>query len=171
LGRFQPIRAERLDALRVGTKLLPCGVVRDGALRSMTGHPRWFLRGMVALCAAVSGCESAADRPADWPYIHAAILEPSCATSGCHSALSAQAALNLSTSDGAYAILTGRVCGAPPLAGDAIGNFVRPGHPESSRLMYLLRGVQTTVMPPDVPLPDAEIAVIERWILEGATCD
>jgi hypothetical protein len=26
-------------------------------------------------------------------------------------------------------------------------------------------------MPPDVPLPDAEIEVIVNWILDGAECD
>ncbi len=99
-------------------------------------------------------------------------MRPSCATAGCHSTLSALEGLDLSTADGAYAYLTGRVCGAPEMPGTPVGNFVRPGQPESSRLMYMLRGVGTDdVMPPDVPLPDAEIAIIERWILEGATCD
>ncbi|WP_326523907.1 hypothetical protein [Sphingomonas sp.] len=125
----------------------------------------------LGLMATLAACDDASDRPADWGYVHAAILEPSCATARCHSKAAAQAAVDLSTSAAAYAVLTGRVCGAPPLPGEPIGNFVRPGHPESSRLMYLLRGERTTIMPPDVPLPDGEIAVIERWILEGAPCE
>lgn len=125
----------------------------------------------VVLIAALAGCDDATDRPTDWAYVHAALLEPSCATAGCHSGPTALAGIDLATADAAYTVLTGRVCGAPPLPGDPIGNFVRPGHPESSRLMYLLRGEQTTIMPPDAPLPDGEIAVIERWILRGATCD
>jgi hypothetical protein len=79
--------------------------------------------------------------------------------------------VDLSTPDAAYLVLTGRVCGGPEAPGQPVGNFVRPGQPESSELMYLLRGNQITIMPPDVPLPDVEIALIERWILEGATCD
>ncbi|MBK9035695.1 MAG: hypothetical protein IPL61_31340 [Myxococcales bacterium] len=125
----------------------------------------------LALALALAACETADDRPASWAYVHTAVLEPACATAGCHSRATARAAVDLSTSASAYAVLVGRVCGAPVLPGDPIGNFVRPGHPESSRLMYLLRGERTTIMPPDVPLPDGEIAVIERWILEGATCD
>ncbi len=121
--------------------------------------------------AALAACDDASDRPADWGYVYAAVIEPSCATALCHSKTAARAAVDLSTSASAYAVLVGRVCGAPPLPGDPIGNFVRPGHPESSRLMYLLRGDRTTVMPPDAPLPDGEIAVIERWILEGASCE
>jgi hypothetical protein len=121
--------------------------------------------------SSLAACDAASDRPADWAYVHTAILEPSCATALCHSKSAARAAVDLSSSPSAYSLLVGRVCGAPRLPGDPVGNFVRPGHPESSRLMYLLRGERTTVMPPDLPLPDGEIAVIERWILEGASCE
>jgi hypothetical protein len=125
-----------------------------------------------AAVLALAACDGAEDRPSDWNYVHTAILRPSCATAACHSGLSAVGGLDLSTPDSAYAFLTGRVCGAPPQPGDPAGNFVRPGQPESSQLVWMLRGEGTAlVMPPDVPLPDVEIAIIERWILEGATCD
>ncbi len=137
--------------------------------------PRWYpprvSKIVVIAIVALTACDDAGDRPTDWAYVHAAILEPACATSGCHSLRTSQAGVDLSTSAAAYTVLTGRVCGAPELPGEAPGNFVRPGHPESSRLMYLLRGDSTTLMPPNLALPDAEIEVIERWILEGATCD
>jgi len=126
---------------------------------------------LVLVLLALAACDDARDRPDNWPYVHTALLEPACATSGCHSGPAAQAGVDLATADGAYTVLTGRVCGAPVLPGDPIGNFVWPGHPESSRLMYLLRGDETTIMPPDLPLPDGEIAVVERWILAGATCE
>jgi hypothetical protein len=126
---------------------------------------------VATLLLAVTGCDDASDRPSDWAYVHAAILEPACAASGCHSGPTSQNGVDLSTSEAAYTVLTGRVCGAPEQPGDPVGNFVRPGHPESSRLMYMLRGESTLLMPPNLALPDAEIAVIERWILEGATCD
>lgn len=126
---------------------------------------------VAALALTAAACDGPEDRPADWAYIHAAILAPSCATAQCHSKAASRAAVDLSTADGAYTVLVGRVCGAPPLPGDPVGNFVRPGHPESSRLMYLLRGERTTPMPPDAPLPDGEIAIVERWILEGASCE
>ena len=129
---------------------------------------RCLALGFVATLAA---CDAASDRPSEWGYVHAAILEPSCATALCHSKSASRAAVDLSTSASAYAVLVGRVCGAPTLPGEPVGNFVRPGHPESSRLMYLLRGERTTIMPPDAPLPDGEIAIVERWILEGASCE
>jgi hypothetical protein len=38
--------------------------------------------------------------------------------------------------------------------------------------MYLLLGIEVrTAMPPDRPLPEADVALIERWILEGARCN
>ena len=127
--------------------------------------------GLVALIATAAACDGAADRPTDWAYVHTAILRPACATAACHSELGSQAGLDLSTPEAAYLFLTGRVCGAPELPGEPVGNFVRPGHPESSQLLYMLRGDGAPIMPPDVPLPDVEIEIVERWILEGATCD
>jgi len=120
---------------------------------------------------ALIACDGVEQRPASWSYIHPSIIEPSCATASCHSNPSALAGLDLSMRENAYAFLVGRTCEAPPHPGDAPGNFVFPYEPERSRLMYLLRGDQTRVMPPDIPLPDVEIELIERWILEGAPCD
>ncbi|MBZ0234211.1 MAG: hypothetical protein K8M05_17915 [Deltaproteobacteria bacterium] len=128
--------------------------------------------GLVALAALAAACDTAEDRSAAWGYVHTAIIRPSCATAACHSHLSSAGGLDLGSPDHAYTFLTGRVCGAPPHDGDPIGNFVRPGQPESSQLLWMLRGEGTSlVMPPDTPLPDVEIAIIERWILEGAACD
>lgn len=127
----------------------------------------WLLAGLTLS----TSCDSADDRAASWTYVHAAILRPSCTSSACHSKLGSRAGVDLSTPDAAYLLLTGRGCDAPGLPGEPPGNFVRPGHPESSKLMYLLRGEGGSIMPPDVPLPDVEIEIVERWILEGATCD
>jgi hypothetical protein len=121
---------------------------------------------------SVAACtDTADDRPARWAYVHAAIVQPSCATAGCHSKLTALAGVDLSTMEGAYAVLTGRVCGQPVRPSDPPGNFVFPFAPERSKLLYLLRGDAVDVMPPDVPLPEVEIDLVERWILEGATCE
>ncbi len=121
---------------------------------------------------ALASCDQAGDRTSDWGYVHTAILRPSCATSGCHAALSALGGVDLSTPDRAYTQLTGRSCGEPPTSDQPTSDFVRPGHPETSQLVYMLRGDGTDlVMPPDLPLPEVEIAIVERWILEGATCE
>lgn len=123
------------------------------------------------LLAGGASCDGAEDRSTSFAYIHASILRPSCTSAACHSKLGSQAGVDLSTPEAAYLLLTGRGCTAPDVAGTPPGNFVRPGHPETSELVYLLRGEGGSIMPPDVPLPDVEIEIIERWILDGAPCD
>ncbi|MDB4954974.1 MAG: hypothetical protein JWO36_2543 [Myxococcales bacterium] len=46
--------------------------------------------------------------------------------------------------------------------------MVVPGDPAASRLFTVLSD-SSKIMPPDVPLPQADIALIERWIAAGAT--
>jgi hypothetical protein len=46
--------------------------------------------------------------------------------------------------------------------------FVTPYNPDESRLVHMLRARQTRRMPPDRPLSEADILLIERWILNGA---
>lgn len=133
--------------------------------------PRSCIATSLPLAVALLACDSADDRPATWSYVHPAIVAPACATAGCHSRHAALAGLDLSSADGAYTFLTGRICGEPARPIDPPGNYVFAGAPERSQLVYLLRGDQVRVMPPDQPLPEVEIALIERWILEGATCD
>ncbi|MBK7538459.1 MAG: hypothetical protein IPI49_24455 [Myxococcales bacterium] len=119
---------------------------------------------------ALGGCDAPSERSASWAYVHAAILRPACSTSSCHGNASSAAGIDLSTPSAAYSYLLGRPCDAPEHPQDAAGNYVFPFQPERSRLLYLLRGNRTTIMPPDSPLPDSEIAIIERWILDGASC-
>lgn len=122
--------------------------------------------------ALLAGCVEPEERAAPWRYVHAAVIEPSCATAGCHAKMTSQAGLDLSTPASAHALLTGMVCADNPPPGSPPGNFVIPFEPERSRLMHLLRGDDANLrMPPDAALPDGEIAIVERWILEGARCD
>jgi len=124
------------------------------------------------LIVALAACDVAEDRPAEWSYIHAAIIGPSCATSSCHSRISSVAGMDLSTPARAYALLTGRTCGAPPLAGEVGPEYIE------DRFMAVLRGRgarsngdETLLMPPDQPLADVEIELIARWVAAGAPCD
>lgn len=128
--------------------------------------------------ALLAGClpqESAV--PERWDYIHAAIIEPSCTTAGCHSALTAIAGINLSGREGAYTMLTGQICGEPMLPQSPPRNYITPGSATYSQLIYQLRGVDSEgrpirdVMPPDTPLPDVEIDAVARWIDSGAACE
>jgi hypothetical protein len=126
----------------------------------------------LALLALLAGCVEPAERATPWPYLHAAVIEPGCATGGCHTPTAAEAGLDLSTPVRAHGLLVGGVCGEAPTPGEPAGNFVIPFEPERSRLMHLLRGDDANLrMPPDAALPDGEIALIEQWILEGARCD
>ena len=129
------------------------------------------MRALVGL-ALLAGCVDPAEREVPWPYVHAAVIEPSCAGAACHDRARPQAELDLATPDDAHLTLTGIACGEVPTPGQPPGDFVVPFEPERSRLMYLLRGDDSNLrMPPDAALPDGEIALIEQWILEGARCD
>lgn len=116
---------------------------------------------MAAVATLLAACGSETDdRPVTWSYISAAIITPNCATASCHSRHTATGGLQLEGASESYVILTGYG-----------GNYVFPGYPERSKLVYLLRGKDTWRMPPDQPLPEADIELIERWILAGAKND
>lgn len=142
-------------------------------------HPRSWIRGVVLAGGAsvLGACLGSDDRPARWSYLHEAILVPACTTAGCHSALTAIAGVNLADREGAYAVLTGHICGEPARPGDPSRNYVTPFSAEYSQLIYQLRGEDATgrpyrdVMPPDTPLPDLEVELVARWIDAGAPCD
>ena len=116
-------------------------------------------------------CLEPDERPSAWSYVHASIVAPACATAGCHSTLAVQAGLDLATMNLAYAELTGARCGEPLAPGAQGAAFVFAGDPARSKLLWLLRGQQVARMPPDTPLPSSEIALVERWIWDGAACD
>jgi hypothetical protein len=114
--------------------------------------------GLAAAAAVVASC-AVDPRDPSWPQISTSIIAPSCGTAGCHSALAGTAGIVLDSADAGYASLVD-----PP---DGLGPFVVAGDLESP-LLYLLRGDEVGRMPPDGPLPDADIALIEAWILAGA---
>lgn len=131
------------------------------------------MRGALLLgaIAALSAC-GGDDRPASWRYIHAAVIRPNCTTSSCHSDFNAQAGVKLHSAEASYSILVGRPCEGAEPPGGAERNYVFPGDPARSRLMHLLLGEEVPRrMPPDKPLPQTDIDLVERWILEGAPCN
>jgi hypothetical protein len=115
---------------------------------------------VVALGLAACG-EPGDEVRARWSYIAPAIVQPSCATASCHSRHTAAAGLQLEGVDESHIVLVGT----------GAGNYVVPGQPGRSQLMFLLRGEETWRMPPDQPLPRSDIELIERWILAGAEND
>ena len=115
-------------------------------------------RWLIALCVlagatGVVGCGGDIDdRPPQWSFISATIIEPSCATANCHSAITQRASVDLSARDIGYRTLVDR-------------RFVLPGDTTgSSALLYLMNGKGSLRMPPDAPLPGADIDLISRWI-------
>jgi hypothetical protein len=110
---------------------------------------------------AVLGCGSQPDeRPVSWSYIVRAILRPNCATSNCHSERAAAGDLELVDPDVAHHILV------------EDEKHVMPQNVAGSSLIKILRGTEEQLrMPPDQPLPEADIELIERWIEAGAEND
>ena len=112
----------------------------------------------MALLAGAPACGGADDRPARWSFISAAIIEPGCATVNCHSAITARAGVDLHARGIGYYTLVDEL-------------YVIPGDPQESALLSLLNAQGTRRMPPDAPLPPADIELISAWIAAGAPND
>jgi hypothetical protein len=137
----------------------------------------------LSVLASLPGCGSP-DRPATWAYISPVIFQPSCASGSCHSPAAAAGGLDFSTPDRGYTSLTGlwiwivdRTKEGQPGCGPAAGTtvceklfrpLVTPYDPGASRLISMLRGRNAPRMPPDRPLDEADIKLVEHWILNGA---
>lgn len=114
---------------------------------------------LAAVAAMAAGCGgSTDDRPAKWSFISATIVEPSCATVNCHSAITQRGGIDLHTRDVAYNTLKN-------------GYYVIPQDVTSSSLVWLLNASGSLRMPPDNPLPAADVQLIEKWIQDGANND
>lgn len=100
--------------------------------------------------------------PPSWRLVSAAVTKPSCGTAACHSSLTRRAGVVLDSAEAGYASL---VLAQPE-------PFVRPGDPDGSKLMFLLAGAEVPrTMPPDAPLPGADVDLVLRWICAGAEDD
>jgi hypothetical protein len=141
----------------------------------------------LALAAACLGCGGADSRPAVWGFISPEIFQPNCATTSCHSPAAAVSGLDFSTSANGYTSLTGLWVWlvvpdggtVPPGISCAAINgtltceemlrpLVTPYDPQGSTLINSLRARDLPRMPPDRPLSEADIELVERWILNGA---
>ena len=126
--------------------------------RRATFFPR--LAALTALGPLLAaGClGSTEDRPAKWSFISATITEPSCATVNCHSQVSQRGGVDLHARDIGYYTLKN-------------GFYVIPNDSADSSLIYLLNASGSLRMPPDNPLPSADVLLIEKWIDGGAAND
>jgi hypothetical protein len=123
---------------------------------------RWAARlavGGVLTVLGAAGCGSTTDdRPAKWSFISATIVEPACATVACHSAVAQRAGVDLHERDVGYHALLDR-------------HFVFPNDSTKSTVMLLMHATGSIRMPPDLPLPEADIQLIGKWIDGGALND
>lgn len=116
-------------------------------------NPRFLLplAGLTLLVSAATGCGGSVDsRPHKWSYIAPTIIEPNCATANCHSALSQRKGIRLNTIDCSF------------MAAKIWGGFLNNLRSTSSAFPR---------MPPDAPLPDPDIALIEAWVQDGEKWD
>jgi len=148
----------------------------------------WLTLVGALISVGAGGCNPVDNRAAEWAYISPAIFQPNCATTSCHSPAAAVSGLDFSTPDNGYTSLTGlwvwvvvadgggSTPGGVPCA-TINGTFVceqqlrplvTPYDPEGSRVVNMLRARNAPRMPPDRPLPEADIELVERWILNGA---
>jgi hypothetical protein len=138
---------------------------------------------LLPLVLLTAACGSYDARPAEWEYISPIILQPNCATASCHSRATAAAGLDFSDSERGYISLTrlryqivdryatGENCTPSNETVICRGGYrplVMPYNPTQSRLVHLLRQRTPPRMPPDRPLFEADIELIEGWILLGA---
>jgi hypothetical protein len=138
---------------------------------------------LLFLMTLASGCSTTDDRLFVWGYISPAIFQPSCASSSCHSRAAAVAGVDLSDPDRGYASLVEGTVWVPTSGGDAADGcreirgalhcpharpLVVPYNPAQSRVVAMLRARNAPRMPPDRPLPEVDIELVERWILDGA---
>jgi hypothetical protein len=138
-----------------------------------------LLFGALALAVMGGACGGEENRPATWSYISPAIFQPNCATSSCHSKAAAVAGLDLSETGDGYKSLMKQKLPATPARTDMAAypngvpprQLVMPGNPVESRLLNMLRGIGANRMPPDRPLAEADINLVETWILRGAKND
>jgi hypothetical protein len=97
--------------------------------------------------------------PPTWSYLSTTVFRPNCATALCHSSNAASAGV----------VLDDREDGFRSLLAAEPEPFVRPFEPQNSQLLYLLEGFEVTRrMPPDAPLPAAQVDLVTRWICAGA---
>jgi Planctomycete cytochrome C len=110
------------------------------------------------LALGAAGCAASTDeRPAEFGYIVQAILAPSCGTATCHNSMTRRAGFALDTLEEARETF------------DNLRPFAPTDDPADSELLFVLRTDDPEQrMPLDSPMPDADIALIERWIIAGA---
>jgi hypothetical protein len=110
---------------------------------------------MLVAVAALAGCsQTDNDRPATLEYITEAVLQPSCGQYDCHSSFRRAKGYVFDTVTASRSSLS-------------LPGLVNKGE-SSSSLLYNVLVRKVKRMPYDAPLADKDVALIQRWIDNGA---
>jgi hypothetical protein len=126
----------------------------------------------LALLLAACGVD---DRPLTIEVVTAQVLAPSCGAAQCHAAFSQNRQYGLDTVESArFAMVNDQASFGALLSFES--NSYSPAAPETSQLMVSILTDVPNIgrMPYDAPLPQADIALLERWIrakAPGAQCN
>jgi hypothetical protein len=175
-ARFQDRHTERVDDVVITAALERARPVKPASAFLVA-------TGSILVASTLLGCGSS-ERPATWSYISPVIFQPNCATASCHSPAAAAGGLDFSDPDKGYSSLTrlwvwivdrnkAGATGCEPHGDTTVCEkdfrpLVTPYDPDQSRLVNMLRARNAPRMPPDRPLDEADIELVERWILNGA---
>lgn len=114
-------------------------------------RPSRFAPALLA-SALAAGCGTADDRPATLEVVAIEILAPTCGAVQCHSTTTRLEGLAFDTLDAAR---------------DSLRRLgVRGGR--GGELLEVIREDGEEKMPPDMPMFEQDVALIEKWIAAGA---
>ncbi len=118
-----------------------------------------------------AGCGTEDNRPAEWSFIAPVIMAPNCATASCHSSGAAVSGLDFSTPDRGYESLVDLDVTSfrdPEMPKKFTRPLVTPCRPDQSRIINMMKARGAQRMPPDRPMSQADIELVEQWIRDGA---
>jgi len=113
----------------------------------------------ILVMALLPACANESTTRETASYIVEAILAPHCAHAGCHTSETRQHDLAFDTIPAAIAAMK---------SVDKRAALVTPGASASSELYTILLYGSSGIMPPDAPLAQADIDLIQHWIDDGA---
>jgi hypothetical protein len=127
---------------------------------------------VASVVVVLGGCGAVEDERAPaWGYISPVIMQPNCATASCHNTASAAAGLDFSSNERGWNSLRTLKLPQRGMTAPKPRPMVTPFNPDQSRLVNMLRASGARRMPPDRPLAEADIVLVEQWILNGALND
>lgn len=119
---------------------------------------------LVGALALASGCADT-EPPPTFEYIVTAVLAPSCASASCHNSMTMREDLAFDTVEATRASFDRK--GLVP-----VGGTDEPDNTQLVGVLIVEAGDEFIPrMPIDSPMPDADINLIRRWIIDGAVME